>query len=46
LTHHCTDLSRRLADLDADVACFGHGERVIGQANARLQRAAIGLAAE
>lgn len=30
----------RLADLDADVACFGHGEPVIGNAQARLQHAA------
>lgn len=30
----------RLADLDADVACFGHGDPVVGDAAAALRRAA------
>ncbi len=35
---------RRLVDLDVDVACFGHGEPVIGNAKARLRQVAAGLA--
>jgi glyoxylase-like metal-dependent hydrolase (beta-lactamase superfamily II) len=31
---------RRLAELDADVACFGHGDPVIGQASAALRESA------
>jgi hypothetical protein len=34
---------RRIADLDADVACSGHGEPLIGQASARLQHVASTL---
>ncbi|MFF4016056.1 MBL fold metallo-hydrolase [Streptomyces sp. NPDC001843] len=30
----------RLADLDADVACFGHGDPVLGRASAVLRKAA------
>jgi len=37
---------RRLADLDADIACFGHGEPVVGNAQARLQQAAATLNVE
>jgi len=37
---------RRLVELDADVACFGHGEPVIGNAGARLQQAAAALNVE
>jgi glyoxylase-like metal-dependent hydrolase (beta-lactamase superfamily II) len=37
---------RRLAELDVDVACFGHGEPVVGGASARLREAAAALAAE
>ncbi len=36
----------RLADRDADIACFGHGEPVIGDAQARLQQAAATLDVE
>jgi len=36
---------RRVADLDADVACFGHGNPVIGHAHAQLQQVAATLAA-
>jgi glyoxylase-like metal-dependent hydrolase (beta-lactamase superfamily II) len=36
---------RRIADLEADVACFGHGEPVVGGAGARLQQAAAALSA-
>ncbi|MEE6262939.1 MBL fold metallo-hydrolase [Plantactinospora sonchi] len=31
---------RRLAELDVEVACFGHGEPVLGDASARLREAA------
>lgn len=34
---------RRIADLDAEAACFGHGELLIGQASARLQHVASTL---
>lgn len=37
---------RRVADLAADVACFGHGEPLIGNAQARLQQAAATLDVE
>lgn len=37
---------RRLADLDADVACFGHGEPVVGEARTHLQQAVTSLAVE
>ncbi|MEU5591660.1 MBL fold metallo-hydrolase [Streptomyces sp. NPDC020298] len=33
---------QRLADLDADVACFGHGDPVAGRASAVLRKAADG----
>ncbi len=36
---------RRLADLDADVACFAHGEPVLGNAATRLAKTAAGLPA-
>jgi glyoxylase-like metal-dependent hydrolase (beta-lactamase superfamily II) len=36
----------RLPDRDADIACFGHGEPVIGDAQARLQQAAATLDVE
>ncbi|MEU6551539.1 MBL fold metallo-hydrolase [Streptomyces sp. NPDC046915] len=32
----------RLAELDADLACFGHGDPVLGQASAVLRKAADG----
>lgn len=35
-----------LADLDAGVACFGHGKPVIGNAQERLQQAAATLNVE
>lgn len=34
---------RRVAELEADIACFGHGEPVVGGAQARLQQAATAL---
>lgn len=34
---------RALAELDADVACFGHGRPVVGDASAALAAAAINL---
>ncbi|MGH3983917.1 MAG: MBL fold metallo-hydrolase [Pseudonocardiaceae bacterium] len=34
---------RALAELDADVACFGHGRPVIGAASAALTAASINL---
>ncbi|MYQ95541.1 MBL fold metallo-hydrolase, partial [Streptomyces sp. SID4946] len=34
------DSVRRLADLDAEVACFGHGDPVLRGAAAELRRAA------
>jgi glyoxylase-like metal-dependent hydrolase (beta-lactamase superfamily II) len=35
---------RRLATIDADIACFGHGEPVTARASARIQAAAQRLA--
>ena len=35
---------RALAELDADVACFGHGQPVVGGASAALAAASIDLA--
>lgn len=35
---------RALANLDADVACFGHGRPVVGGASAALAAASINLA--
>ncbi|HLT10113.1 MAG TPA: MBL fold metallo-hydrolase [Micromonosporaceae bacterium] len=37
------DSFRRLAGLDVDVACFGHGEPVVGDAAARLREASAKL---
>ncbi|MBX5489224.1 MAG: MBL fold metallo-hydrolase, partial [Mycolicibacterium hassiacum] len=34
---------RRLAELDADTACFGHGEPIVADVAARLRRAAATL---
>jgi len=38
-----TSSFRRLADLDVDVACFGHGEPVIGKASKPLREVAAAL---
>lgn len=35
----------RVAELDAEVACFGHGEPALGGAAARMQQAATAIAA-
>lgn len=35
---------RRLAELDVDIACFGHGEPAVGDAQRRLQQTARSLA--
>ncbi|MES4891845.1 MBL fold metallo-hydrolase [Streptomyces sp. NPDC096012] len=37
---HVLESLARLADLDAEVACFGHGDPVLGDAAAALRRAA------
>ena len=37
---------RRLAELDVDVACFGHGDPLIGEASARLREVAAALPQE
>jgi hypothetical protein len=34
---------RVLAELDADVACFGHGQPVVGSASAALAAASVNL---
>lgn len=34
---------KRLAELDVDVACFGHGEPLVGDAGARLRELSRGL---
>jgi hypothetical protein len=35
---------RRLADLDVEVGCFGHGDPVVGGTSSRLRAAASALA--
>jgi glyoxylase-like metal-dependent hydrolase (beta-lactamase superfamily II) len=38
-----TETFRRLASLDVDIACFGHGAPLVGGAGAQLRRVAATL---
>jgi len=38
--HRALTSFRRLAEIDVDVACFGHGDPVIGRASVALRESA------